>query len=213
MPTFLLADLAGFTALTEAHGDERAADEADEFGRLVREMLARHEAEEVNAMGDALLIRVPDAAEAIRLAASIAAEAGARHERLGVRIGMHTGSAVQRGTDWYGAAVNVTSRVADAAGSGEVLLTAATVNAAGAAIDRARLAGRGTQRFKNVHEPVELFALEVADAASGRLVVDPVCKMAVDPALAAASIEAHGDRYYFCSTVCADTFAASDGAG
>jgi class 3 adenylate cyclase len=31
--TFLFADLAGFTALTEAHGDEQAADLAHEFSR------------------------------------------------------------------------------------------------------------------------------------------------------------------------------------
>jgi adenylate cyclase len=29
--TFIFADLAGFTALTEAHGDELAADRAGEF--------------------------------------------------------------------------------------------------------------------------------------------------------------------------------------
>lgn len=30
--TFVLADLAGNTALTEAHGDEPAADAAEDFG-------------------------------------------------------------------------------------------------------------------------------------------------------------------------------------
>jgi YHS domain-containing protein len=37
--TFLFADLAGFTALTEAHGDEEAADLAGEFVDAIRALL------------------------------------------------------------------------------------------------------------------------------------------------------------------------------
>ena len=37
--TFLFADLAGFTALTEAHGDEHAADLAERFCDAVCELL------------------------------------------------------------------------------------------------------------------------------------------------------------------------------
>lgn len=38
--TFVFADLAGFTALTEAHGDEHAADLATDIYTRVRERLA-----------------------------------------------------------------------------------------------------------------------------------------------------------------------------
>jgi adenylate cyclase len=40
--TFLFADLSGFTALTEAHGDEQAADLVGEFCVAVRQLLAAH---------------------------------------------------------------------------------------------------------------------------------------------------------------------------
>jgi class 3 adenylate cyclase len=36
--TFLFADLSGFTALTEVHGDEEAADMAGEFVGTVRDL-------------------------------------------------------------------------------------------------------------------------------------------------------------------------------
>jgi class 3 adenylate cyclase len=38
----LFADLSGFTALTEAHGDEQAADLVGEFCVAVRQLLAAH---------------------------------------------------------------------------------------------------------------------------------------------------------------------------
>jgi class 3 adenylate cyclase len=44
--TFLFADLSGFTALTEAHGDEQAADLVGGFCVAVRQLLAAHQAQE-----------------------------------------------------------------------------------------------------------------------------------------------------------------------
>lgn len=44
------------------------------------------------------------------------------------------------------------------------------------------------------------------------MVTDPVCKMAVDPAAAAASAEFEGNRVYFCSAACQRRFLADPGA-
>jgi adenylate cyclase len=49
--TFLFADLSGFTALTEAHGDEQAADLVGGFCLAVRQLLAAHQAQEVKTIG------------------------------------------------------------------------------------------------------------------------------------------------------------------
>jgi hypothetical protein len=57
----------GFTALTEAHGDEQAADLVGGFCVAVRQLLADHQAQEVKTIGDALMLRSGDAAAAIRL--------------------------------------------------------------------------------------------------------------------------------------------------
>lgn len=124
--TFVFADLAGYTALTEAHGDEHAADVAEAFCERMRALLSDYDAQEVKTVGDALLVRVPDADQAIHLAARLVSDSGVKDRSLGVRVGMHTGTAVQRGEDWFGTAVNVASRVADAARPGELLMTLAT---------------------------------------------------------------------------------------
>jgi adenylate cyclase len=49
--TFLFADLSGFTALTEAHGDEQAADLVGGFCVAVRQLLAAHQAQESRPSG------------------------------------------------------------------------------------------------------------------------------------------------------------------
>src|SRR5215211_7656220 len=65
--TFLFPDLAGFTALTEAMGDEEAANLVANFCSAVGELLPEHGAQEVKEIGDALMIRASDAADAVRL--------------------------------------------------------------------------------------------------------------------------------------------------
>lgn len=67
--TFVLADLAGYTALTEAHGDEHAGDVAEAFARALAELSAEHAGEEVKRLGDGVLLRLDAAPDALRLAA------------------------------------------------------------------------------------------------------------------------------------------------
>ena len=52
MQTFLFADLARFTAMTEARGDARAADTAAGFCPAVHEVVPDYGAEEVKTIGD-----------------------------------------------------------------------------------------------------------------------------------------------------------------
>ena len=49
--TFLFADLSRFTALTEGHGDEQAADLVAGFCVAVRQLLAAHHAQRSRPSG------------------------------------------------------------------------------------------------------------------------------------------------------------------
>lgn len=204
--TFLFADLAGYTALTEAHGDHYAADAAAEFCADVRALLAEYDAEEVKAIGDALMVRTTRALDAARLAERIVGGRSGRHRALGVRLGIHTGTAVRKGDDWFGSAVNIASRVTDAAQAGEVLLTGDTRDALGESI---AVRSRGQRTFKNMARPVALFELALeAENTPRALPVDPVCRMALDPDRAHASQVYRDVTYHFCSQPCQSAFAA-----
>ena len=218
--TFLFADLSGFTALTEAHGDEQAADLVGGFCVAVRQLLVEHQAYEVKSIGDALMLRTGDAAAAIRLGLCIVHDVGAQHGFPLVRVGMHTGPAVERAGDWFGATVNMAARVSAAASGGDALLTAATRLAAGD-VEGVELRERGRWAFRNVAEPVQVYAAVRQGArSSAGLPIDPVCRMAVDPRHSAGRLTYHGVEYCFCSLRCAGAFAqhpatytAGDGMG
>jgi adenylate cyclase len=129
-PTFVFADLAGYTTLTEEQGDEAAARVAREFQRTMCALSRDHGAWQVKSMGDGVMIWAPDATRAVALAAHTVEEVGKRADLLPVRVGVHTGPAVMRGCDWYGSAVNLAARLADAAEPNEALVSAATRAAA-----------------------------------------------------------------------------------
>lgn len=210
-PTFLFADLSGFTALTEAHGDEQAADLVAEFCAVVRELLAAHDAQQVKTIGDALMIRGATAAGAVLLGTRIVREVGAQHGFPMIRVGMHTGVAVERDGDWFGAAVNLAARVSGVASGGEVLVTETTRSAAGE-VHGVAFHERGRQALRNIAEPVLLFAAVTQGVRdSGGLPIDPVCRMAVSPERAAGRLSHDGVEFHFCSLECAGAFASEPG--
>lgn len=205
--TFMLADLAGYTAMTEAHGDEYAAEAAADFFAGVRALLPEHDAEEIKTLGDAVLVRVTDPAGAVRLGMRLIAEVGSRHGALAVRVGLNTGPAVERDGDWFGACVNLASRVGAAAEPGEVLMTGDTWSAARDRLDDIEAQQRGPREFKNVADPVELHAVVLHEQHGlERLPVDCVCRMAVDPERCEAKRVQAGVEYCFCSEECAAVF-------
>ena len=59
-PTFVFADLAGYTALTEERGDEAAAKLAREFRRTMCALSREHGAWQVKSMGDGVMIWAHD---------------------------------------------------------------------------------------------------------------------------------------------------------
>lgn len=206
--TFLFADLAGFTALTEAMGDSDAADLAQRFYASAAELVEKHGGEQVKVIGDAIMVRTDDAATAVRLAVCLVHEVGGQHFFPSVRVGLHTGPAVQRDGDWFGAAVNLAARVSGEAGGGEVLLSDATRRSAGA-LDDVEFHQRGRRDLKNVAEPVLVHAaVRIGATAGGRLPLDPVCKMAVHPEHAAGRLVHRAQEFYFCSLPCAAKFAS-----
>ena len=206
--TFLFADIAGFTALTEAHGDEQAARLVGDFCDAVDAELAGTSARLVKTIGDAVMLTFPEPAAAVLLGLHITRELMREHGAPAVRVGLHHGDAVQRGGDYYGAAVNLAARVSGEATAGEVLLTGSTA-ALAPQIDGVIYEPRGRQTLRNVREPVELFAANRAGGSRhDALATDPVCQMAVDPDNAAGRLMYEGTAFFFCTLTCAGQFAA-----
>ena len=205
--TFVFADIAGFTALTEVHGDHDAAALVAEFCRAVRAELPASGGSEVKTIGDAVMLAIPDSGAAIVLGLRIAHELMRGHGAPAVRVGLHHGPAIEREGDYFGAAVNLAARVSGQAAGGEVLLTGETA-ALAPELEGVLYEPRGRRTLRNVGEPVELFAaVRAGEASEHELARDPVCRMAVDRDRSAGRLTYEDTAYFFCSLACAAEFA------
>jgi adenylate cyclase len=108
----------------------------------------------VKSLDDAALVHFPTATPALEFALDMVTNA----ERRGLwtlHAGVNSGPMLRRDGNYFGSAVNIASRVADAAKGGEVVVTQQVVDAwRGKAV---RFDPLGRVPVQNVDEPVELF--------------------------------------------------------
>lgn len=203
--TVAFVDLAGFTALTDVHGDEAAVDLVDDFTALARDATAGTPAELVKSIGDAVMLAAPSPAGALDAVRRLFEAAYDRDGFPEPRAGLHNGPVVERDGDYFGATVNLAARVASRAGSGQALVTATILDAAAAAdVDVVAL---GSHQLRNILDPVELWAVELC-ATHVDTSVDPVCRMRVGCQAAVGRVRHRGVEHRFCSLACVAAFAA-----
>ena len=205
--TFLFADIAGFSALTEAHGDEEAAALAAAFSAAARAEVPPDIGAQVKTIGDAVMLRIVKPADAILLGLRLVEGVLNDHGAPAVRVGLHYGTAIEQDGDYFGASVNLAARVSELAAGGEVLVTGATA-ARVPELEGVFYESRGRRELKNIREAVEIFAAHGGKSSTQRQFrIDPVCRMAVDPDRAVGRLTHNGVAYLFCSLSCAGDFA------
>ncbi len=205
--TFLISDLAGYTALTEAHGNHHAAEVIQRYMELSDSILTPS-VRRVERVGDELLIVADSPAEAVGAAIQLRELIDQEPLFPAIRCGIHRGLTIVRETAYFSAALNLTARVAGHARAGQILCSEQVAHAAA---DFANVAYRplGSVRFKNVPEPVQIFEIVSGPRATSEiLVVDPVCQMRVTPGAETPRLPFGKQVYYFCSFECAKQFAA-----
>jgi serine/threonine-protein kinase len=169
---FLFADLRGYTAYVERHGDAAASTLLDVYRRLMRETIARHGGAEIKTEGDSFYVVFPSASGAVQCGLSIVAAAAAHSQAdpehpIRVGVGVNAGEAVAADEGYVGSAVNIAARVCAQAQPGEVLVTD-TVRGLTRTSGRLAFTAVGRRALKGIAEPVALFRVEPAGNAGVR---------------------------------------------
>jgi adenylate cyclase len=204
--TIAFVDLAGFTALTEVHGDDVAVDLLDTFAAVARRAVDECGAELVKTIGDAVMVAAQTPATGLDAVRRVFEACYATDAFPAPRGGLHHGPVVARGGDYFGATVNLAARVASRASSGQTL---ATTGVATAARDAGfAIVELGSHQLRNILEPVLLWAVEL-NPTDVDVSIDPVCRMRLSSQAAIAHIHLGGREYWLCSLECLRAFAAN----
>lgn len=152
--TFLAADIVGSTQRWAA--DESAMSAAlSEFDTAVSRAVADGGGDLFKHTGDGFF-----AAFADPIAATSTAIAIQRAIDLPTRMAVATGTAELRANDWFGTILSRTARLMDAGSGGQVLVGEATANLVQATLPEGTgLRSLGVHRFRDLHEPYEVFQL------------------------------------------------------
>ena len=158
----LFTDLVGFTEFNDAVGDARAVGVLDAQIEYAADALRGHaDARVVKELGDGLMLWFTDAGAAVTAAldlmGSIETARRSGSFPLAIRMGIHHGEVVARGSDVVGQTVNIAARISNLAGPGELLVSDVALDA----LDRnntteLHCAPIGPVRVKGVSEPVWL---------------------------------------------------------
>lgn len=201
----LIADLSGYTALTEAHGSRSAADIVTRYAQILEESL-QPDTQLVERVGDEVLAIGRTPGGVIRTAIKMQKIIAQEPNFPTVHAGIHAGSLLEQGGRFYGSALNLASRVAAHARGGQILCTA-DVTKVSEDLNDVAFRPLGLVRFKNVIKPVGIFEIGRKDEEAEGRIIDPVCRMQVRLDTAPARLPFKENTYYFCSFECAKAFA------
>jgi class 3 adenylate cyclase/YHS domain-containing protein len=202
---FLIADLSGYTALTEAHGNISAAQIVKRYVEIVKECLLK-DSQLVETVGDEVLIVGTDAPNLIQVGLRLREKVEKEPNFPAVHIGIHAGYVLEQDGKYFGSAVNVASRTAAHARAGQILCTDSIIELINDA-ETISYQPLGEVHFKNIVEPIFLFEIAAGPSAQSSNLTDPVCQMQVKPDTAHGRLNYQGQNYFFCSFECARTFA------
>ncbi|MGZ4391832.1 MAG: ATP-binding protein, partial [Gaiellaceae bacterium] len=148
---FLFTDIEGSTRLLRELGDGYAEVLAA-HRRALRAAWQRHQGVEVDTQGDAFFVAFARASDAV--AAATYAQLALAGGPVRVRMGLHTGEPLRADEGYVGFDVHRAARIAAAGHGGQVLLSQATADLAGADVR-----DLGLHRLKDLSAPERIFQL------------------------------------------------------
>jgi adenylate cyclase len=153
-PAVVFVDLSGYTRLTEERGDEVAVGLAVTLQRQSEAAAAEHDGRLVKLLGDGAMLWFPDADRGLRAAVALVRALSA-DGGLPAHAGVHAGPVIERDLDLFGGTVNLASRLAAAAGPGEVLASEAVRDAIDSSVVRFERTEGAV--LKGITKPIPLF--------------------------------------------------------
>lgn len=147
------ADMVAFTRLGERMGPEEVGSIASRLGKLASEC-AVPPVRLVKTIGDAAMLVAPDAEALLASTIDLVEQAGQIEGFPQLRAGVAYGPALARSGDWYGATVNMASRVTDKAEPGMVVATQELCDATSELVAWTSL---GPHRLKGIDGDIALF--------------------------------------------------------
>jgi class 3 adenylate cyclase len=152
--TFVFTDMVDSTKLLDALGEQKWKKLLDRHDELLGAAIRGGGGEVIKHTGDGFFAAFDTAAAAVE--ASVQIQRALSDELFEARIGIHSGEALERGSDYTGRGVNVAARIGALAGGGEILVSAETLD--GVPVPYT-VCDERTEMLQGFNEPVPIVAV------------------------------------------------------
>jgi adenylate cyclase len=154
VPAICFLDISGYTRLTQEYGDDRSAEVAGTLARLVQRSSVQHGGKPIKWLGDGVMLHFERPDRGVHAALEMA-EALPAAGLPPVHVGLAAGPVLFQEGDYFGQTVNLSSRIADYARAGEVLVSEAVADAS--EDDGLRFDDIGSVELKGVASTTHLY--------------------------------------------------------
>jgi adenylate cyclase len=203
----LMADLSGYTAMTDAHGGASAARIVNKYMQLVASAL-HGSSRVVQRIGDQVVLIADNADDMAITAQKLNSLTLEEHHFLSIHAGLHYGPIFIENDNLFGSTINVAARIMNLANRGQVLCSSQFLTMLTAPT---KFKSIGSYCLKNVMMEFELHEL-LQDQQSYSFNIDPVCHMHIAVNKSEFTHIIDGTIYHFCSNHCLSLFKNSPGA-
>ena len=197
----LMADLSGYTAMTDAHGGESAARIVNKYMQLV-DSAVHGSSRIVQRIGDQVVLIGDNADDMVITAQKLNSLTLEEHHFLSIHAGLHYGPIFIENDNLFGSTINVAARIMNLASRGQVLCSSQFKTML---TDPTKFKSVGSYSLKNLMMEFELHEL-LQDQQSDSFNIDPVCHMHIDVSKSEFTFILNGMTYYFCGPHCRSLF-------
>ncbi len=161
LTTILCADVEGYSRLMAAD-EEATLATLTAYREIIDALIAKFRGRIFSTAGDSVVAEFPSPVEAVRCAAEIQRQLGARNDdlpqarRMRFRIGINLGDVMVKGDDLLGDGVNVAARLEGLAEPGGICLSGPVHEQVRSKLDL-DFENLGARKVKNIAEPVHVF--------------------------------------------------------
>ncbi|HYB76501.1 MAG TPA: adenylate/guanylate cyclase domain-containing protein, partial [Nitrososphaerales archaeon] len=193
LAAIMFTDMVGYSALTQSN-ESLAMEVLAKHNELLRPLFKAFRGKEVKTIGDSFLIEFESALEATRCAFEVQSAVHAYNltaeegRRMLLRVGIHLGDIIHEGSDVFGDAVNIASRIEPLAEPGGICVSAQVRDQVSNKFDHPLLS-LGEKVLKNISGPLVVYKVEMpwegsessANLDRRRLAVLPFISISPDP--------------------------------
>ncbi len=132
--------------------------------QIIRQAISENRGEEIKTIGDAFLVKLKSAVDAVKLAMNIQQELSEYNkdrpleDQIIIRIGIHIGDILVTDDDVFGTGVNIVSRIEPLADPGGICISVDVYNVVKRSLD-IKVSNLGMKNLKNIKDPMEVYKI------------------------------------------------------